>query len=113
MPFYGFNRPGAKISEGLRESFWLQGMMGGLKGQLDCIKEFSETDFTEDLKKIDIPTLVAHGDDDQIVPIAASAMLSSKLLPKATLKVYPGLSHGLAQTHQDLFNADLLAFIKG
>jgi non-heme chloroperoxidase len=113
MPFYGFNRPDAKISEGLRESFWLQGMTGGLKGQLDCIKEFSETDFTEDLKKIDIPTLVAHGDDDQIVPIAASAMLSSKLLPKATLKVYPGLSHGLAQTHQDLFNADLLAFIKG
>jgi non-heme chloroperoxidase len=86
--------------------------MGGLKGQLDCIKQFSETDFTEDLSKIDVPTLIAHGDDDQIVPIGAAAMLSSKLVPDATLKVYPGAPHGLAQTHQDQFNADLLAFIR-
>jgi len=111
-PFYGFNRSG-KVNEGLRDSFWLQGMLGGLKGQLDCIHEFSEVDFTEDLKKIDVPTWVAHGDDDQIVPIGASAMLSHRLLPKATLKVYPGGSHGLAQTQQDEFNADLLAFIEG
>ncbi|TXG98463.1 MAG: alpha/beta hydrolase [Nevskiaceae bacterium] len=113
LPFYGYNRKGARISEGVRESFWLQGMMGGLKGQLDCIKQFSETDFTEDLKKIDVPTLVLHGDDDQIVPIGASAMMSSKIVPKATLKIYEGAPHGLAQTHQDRFNADLLAFIKG
>jgi non-heme chloroperoxidase len=111
IPFYGYNRPGAAISEGLRESFWLQGMMGGIKGQLDCIKAFSETDFTADLKTIDVPVLVAHGDDDQIVPIGASALMSSKLLPNATLKVYPGGNHGYAQTHQDAFNADLLAFI--
>jgi non-heme chloroperoxidase len=111
-PFYGYNRDGAKMSEGIRDSFWLQGMMGGLKGQLDCIKQFSETDFTEDLKKIDVPTLIAHGDDDQIVPIGDSAMLSAKLVANATLKVYPGAPHGLAQTHQDEFNADLLAFIK-
>lgn len=112
-PFYGANRPNAKVSQGLRDSFWLQGMMGGHKGLLDCIKQFSETDFTEDLKKIDVPTLIAHGDDDQIVPIGASAMLSSKLVKGSTLKIYPGLSHGLASTHADQFNADLLAFIKG
>jgi non-heme chloroperoxidase len=111
-PFYGYNRPGAKLSEGIRDSFWLQGMMGGLKGQLDCIHEFSEVDYTEDLKKIDIPTLIAHGDDDQIVPIGAAALISSKIVKNATLKVYPGAPHGLAQTHQDQFNADLLEFIK-
>jgi non-heme chloroperoxidase len=113
MPFYGYNRPGAKISEGVREAFWLQGMQGGLKGQLDCIKQFSETDFTVDLKKIDVPTLVLHGDDDQIVPIGASAMQSAKILRRATLKIYAGGSHGLMQTQQDEFNADLLAFIGG
>jgi non-heme chloroperoxidase len=112
IPFYGANRPNAKVSQGLRDSFWLQGMMGGHKGLLDCIKQFSETDFTEDLKKFDVPTLIAHGDDDQIVPIGASAMLSSKLVEGATLKVYPGASHGLASTHAEQFNADLLAFIK-
>ncbi|MFX9073421.1 alpha/beta hydrolase, partial [Acinetobacter baumannii] len=85
--------------EGIRDFFWLQGMMGGFKGQLDCIREFSETDFTEDLKKIDVPTLIVHGDDDQLVPIGASALLSAKLVPNATLKIYPGASHGLAQTH--------------
>lgn len=111
-PFYGYNRPGAKESQGLRDSFWLQGMMGGIKPIYDCIEQFSETDFTADLKKIDIPVLVAHGDDDQIVPIDASARLSVKLLAKGTLKIYPGGSHGIAQTHPDLFNADLLAFIK-
>ena len=113
LPFYGYNREGAKVSEGLRDAFWLQGMMGGLKGQLDCIHEFSEVDYTEDLKKIAVPTLVAHGDDDQIVPIGASAMLSHRILPKATLKVYAKGCHGFAQTNQDEFNADLLAFIKG
>jgi non-heme chloroperoxidase len=113
MPFYGYNRPGAKISEGVRKYFWLQGMMGGLKGQLDCIREFSEVDYTEDLKKIAVPVLVAHGDDDQIVPIGASAMMSSKLLKNATLKIYPGADHGLSVTRQDEFNADLLAFIEG
>ncbi|MGJ4857895.1 alpha/beta fold hydrolase [Labrys sp. La1] len=113
LPFYGYNRPGAQVSEGARESFWLQGMLGGLKGQFDCIKQFSETDFTEDLKKIDVPTLIIHGDDDQIVPIGAAAHLSVKLIPNATLKVYPGGSHGLTLTQQDQFNADLLAFIKG
>ena len=90
-PFYGANRPGAKVSQGVRDSFWLQGMQAGFKGALDCIKAFSETDFTEDLKKFDVPTLIIHGDDDQIVPIGASAMLSSKLVKGATLKVYPGL----------------------
>ena len=113
MPFYGANRPGSKVSQGLRDSFWLQGMAGGHKGLLDCIKQFSETDFTEDLKKFDVPTLIVHGDDDQIVPIGASAMLSSKLVKDATLKVYPGAPHGLASTHADQFNADLLAFAKG
>ncbi|HXY29286.1 MAG TPA: alpha/beta hydrolase [Gemmatimonadaceae bacterium] len=112
MPFYGFNRPGAKISEGLRESFWLAGMLCGMPGAYDCIKAFSETDLTEDLKKIDIPTLIMHGDDDQIVPIAASAMLSSKLVKGAILKVYKGQPHGMCQTNKDQINADLLAFIK-
>jgi len=112
LPFYGFNRPGAKISEGIREHWWLQGMLGGVKPHYDCVKAFSETDFTEDLKKIDIPVLVAHGDDDQIVPIGASALQSSKLLKRATLKVYPGFPHGMATTHADIINADLLAFCK-
>jgi non-heme chloroperoxidase len=111
MPFFGFNRSG-KVNEGLRDQFWRLAMQGGLKGQYDCIKAFSETDFTADLKKIEIPTLVAHGDDDQIVPIGASAMLSHKLLRNATLKVYPKGVHGFALTNQDEFNADLLAFIK-
>jgi non-heme chloroperoxidase len=113
MPFYGFNRPGAKVPEGLRESFWLQGMMCGLPGAYDCIEAFSETDLTEDLKKIDVPTLILHGDDDQIVPIGASAMLSSKIVKGAQLKVYPGLPHGMCSTHKDRINEDLLAFIKG
>ncbi|MFC5741305.1 alpha/beta fold hydrolase [Dyella tabacisoli] len=112
-PFYGFNRAGAKVSEGLRDSFWLQGMMGGLKGQYDCIKQFSEVDYTEDLKKIQVPVLWIHGDDDQIVPIDASAKAGVKLLKHGTLKVYPGAPHGLVSTHQDEFNKDLLAFAKG
>ena len=112
LPFYGYNREGAKISEGLRDAFWLQGMQAGIKGALDCIKQFSETDFTADLKKMDLPTLILHGDDDQIVPIGASALRSSKIAPRATLKIYPGAPHGLPTTHQDQFNADLLAFIK-
>jgi non-heme chloroperoxidase len=113
MPFYGYNRPGAQVSEGVRQSFWLQGMMSGHKTAIDYIKAFSETDFTEDLKKFDVPTLIAHGDDDQIVPIVAAAMKSSKLVKGATLKIYPGAPHGLATTRADEFNADLLAFIKG
>lgn len=113
IPFYGFNREGAKISEGIRDHWWLQGMMGGVKPHYDCIKAFSETDFTEDLKKIKIPVLVMHGDDDQIVPIGASAHKSAELLGDATLKVYPGLPHGMAETHPDVINADLLAFIEG
>jgi non-heme chloroperoxidase len=113
LPFYGFNRPGAKVSEGLRESFWLQGIMCGFPGAYFCVKAFSETDFTEDLKNIDVPTLILHGDDDQIVPIAASALLSSKIVKGATLKVYPGAPHGMCSTHKDEVNADLLAFIKG
>jgi non-heme chloroperoxidase len=112
LPFYGYNRPGAKISEGVREQFWLQGMLGSIKGGYDTIKAFSETDFTEDLKKIDIPTLILHGDDDQIVPIGASAMLSSKLIKNAKLKVYPGFPHGMCTTHADQINADLHAFIR-
>ena len=112
MPFYGFNRSGAKVSQGIRDSFWMQGMLAGHKNALDCIKAFSETDFTEDLKKIDVPTLIMHGDDDQIVPIGASAMLSSKLVKGSVLKVYPGLSHGMCTINKDLINADLLAFIK-
>ena len=109
MPFYGYNRPGAKVSEGLRESFWLQGMMAGFPASYFCIKAFSETDLSEDLKKFDVPTLIMHGDDDQIVPIGASALLSSKI-EGATLKVYPGLPHGMCSTHKDQINADLLAF---
>lgn len=112
LPFYGYNRPGAKISEGIREHWWLQGMVGGMKAHYDCIKAFSETDFTEDLKKIDIPVLVLHGDDDQIVPIGASAMMSSKILKNATLKVYPGFPHGMATTRPDVINADILKFLK-
>jgi len=113
LPFYGYNRPGAKISEGIREHWWLQGMMGGVKAHYDCIKAFSETDFTEDLKKIDIPVLVMHGDDDQIVPIVAAGPLSAKLLKNATLKVYPGFPHGMPATNAEQINADLLAFFKG
>jgi non-heme chloroperoxidase len=111
-PFYGANRPGAKVSQGLRDSFWLQGMQAGFKGVIDCIKAFSETDFTEDLKRFDAPTLVLHGDDDQIVPIGPSAMLSSKLIKNAQLKVYKGGSHGMCSTQKDEVNADLLAFLK-
>jgi non-heme chloroperoxidase len=113
MPFYGYNRPGARISEGVRERFWLQGMLGGVKPHYDCIKAFSETDFTEDLKKIDVPTLVMHGDDDQIVPIADSALLSAKLVQKPSLKVYAGFSHGMCTVNAEQINADLLGFIKG
>jgi len=113
MPFYGYNRPGAKISDGVRESFWLQCMMAGMPASYFCIKAFSETDMTEDLKKIDVPTLIVHGDDDQIVPIADSAMLSAKLMKNAKLTVYPGAPHGLATTHKDKLNADLLTFLKG
>jgi len=112
MPFYGANRAGAKVSQGLRDSFWLQGMTAGHKACYDCIKAFSETDFTEDLKKFDVPTLVLHGDDDQIVPIGASAMLSSKIIKGATLKVIPGGPHGMCSTLKDQINAELLAFIK-
>jgi non-heme chloroperoxidase len=111
-PFYGANRPGAKVSQGLRDSFWLQGMLAGHKAVYDCIKAFSETDFTEDLKKFDVPTLILHGDDDQIVPIAGSALLSSKLVKGATLKIYPGAPHGMCSTQKDQVNADLLAFIE-
>jgi non-heme chloroperoxidase len=113
LPFYSFNRAGAKVSEGLRESFWLQGIMCGLPAAYECVKAFSETDLTEDLKKFDVPTLILHGDDDQIVPIGASALLSSKLVGGAQLKVYPGAPHGMCSTHKDEVNADLLAFIKG
>ena len=111
-PFYGANRAGSKVSEGLREQFWLQSMTVGLKGAYDCIKAFSETDQTEDLKKIDVPTLFIHGDDDQIVPIGAASMTAVKIVKGAALKVYPGAPHGLTATHRDQFNADLLAFIK-
>ena len=111
-PFYGANRPGSKVSQGLRDSFWLQGMQAGFKGVFDCIKAFSETDQTDDLKKLNVPTLFIHGDDDQIVPIAASAHAAVKLAPQARLKVYPGAPHGLCSTHKDQVNADLLAFLK-
>ncbi|MFA6244265.1 MAG: alpha/beta hydrolase [Candidatus Hydrogenedentales bacterium] len=111
-PFFGANRPGAKVSQGMIDSFWLQGMRAGHKNTFDCIKAFSETDFTEDLKRFDVPTLVLHGDDDQIVPIGAAALRSSKLIKNATLKIYPGAPHGLADTHKEQLNADLLAFIK-
>lgn len=113
MPFYGYNRSGAKISEGVRESFRLQGLLGGIKGQLDCIHEFSEVDYTEDLNKIDIPVLVAHGDDDQIVPIKAAGLKSVKLLKQGILKVYSGGCHGFAATNTEEFNTDVLNFIEG
>jgi non-heme chloroperoxidase len=111
-PFFGFNRPGAKVSQGMIDSFWAQGMQAGHKNTYDCIKAFSETDFTEDLKKFDVPTLVIHGDDDQIVPIGASGLMSAKLVKGAKLIVYPGAPHGLADTHKDKLNADLLEFAK-
>jgi non-heme chloroperoxidase len=111
-PFFGFNRPDAKESQGLIDSFWVQGMQAGHKNTFDCIKAFSETDFTEDLKKFNVPTLIVHGDDDQIVPIAASGLASAKLVPHATLKIYAGAPHGLAETHKDQLNADMLAFLK-
>jgi non-heme chloroperoxidase len=112
MPFYGYNRPDAKISEGVRESFWLQGMMAGFPASYFCIKAFSETDLTEDLDRFDVPTLVLHGDDDQIVPIGASAMMSSKLIRNATLKVYKGAPHGMCTTLKDRVNAELLSFFE-
>ena len=111
-PFFGANRPGAKVSQGMIDSFWLQGMQAGAKNTFDCIKAFSETDFTEDLKKFDVPTLIVHGDDDQIVPIGAAALRSVKLVRNATLKIYAGAPHGLADTHKDQLDADLLAFLK-
>jgi non-heme chloroperoxidase len=111
LPFYGYNRPGATVSEGVRESFWLQGSMAGFPASYFCIKAFSETDLTADLLKIDVPTLILHGDDDQIVPIGASAMMSSKLVKNATLKVYEGAPHGMCTTHKDAVNADLLGFL--
>ena len=111
-PFFGANREGNKVTQGMRDAFWFQGMQGGLKNELDSIKAFSETDFSEDLKKFDVQTLVIHGDADQIVPIEASAMISSKLVKNAKLKIYPGGPHGLADTHKEQLNADLLAFIK-
>ncbi len=111
-PFYGANRQGAKVSQGLRDTFWLQGMQAGFNAVYECIKVFSETDLTEDLKKIDVPTLILHGDDDQIVPIADSALLSAKIVKKATLKVYKGAPHGMPATHKDQINADLLAFCR-
>jgi non-heme chloroperoxidase len=113
LPFYGYNRPGAKISEGVRESFWLQSSMAGFPASYFCIKAFSETDLTEDLKKFDVPTLILHGDDDQIVPIGASALLSSKIVRGAQLKVYPGAPHGMCTTLKDQVNEELLGFIKG
>jgi len=112
LPFYGYNRPGAEISEGIRERWWLQGMMGGIKPHYDCIKAFSETDFTEDLKRFDVPTLILHGDDDQIVPIGAAALMSAKIVKNARLKVYPGFPHGMPTTHADQINVDLLAFVQ-
>ncbi|MEI9999450.1 MAG: alpha/beta hydrolase [Verrucomicrobiota bacterium] len=112
LPFYGYNRPGAKVSEGVRESFWHQGMVAGFPAAYFCVKAFSETDQFDDLRKFDVPTLIIHGDDDQIVPIVAAAHQSVKLIPKATLKVYPGAPHGLCTTEKDKVNADLLAFIK-
>lgn len=111
-PFYGANRPGAKVSQGLRDSFWLQGMIAGHKAVYDCVKAFSETDFTEDLKKMNVATLILHGDDDQIVPIADSALLSAKLVKGATLKIIPGAPHGMPATLKDVINAELLAFFK-
>ncbi|OSZ66873.1 alpha/beta hydrolase [Sphingomonas sp. IBVSS2] len=112
-PFYGFNRPGAQVDQGVIDNWWRQGMMGGIKAHYDCVKAFSETDFTEDLRNIDVPVLVMHGDDDQVVPYADSAPLSAKLLKHGTLKTYQGYPHGMATTHADVINADLLAFIQG
>ena len=111
-PFYGFNRPGEKVSQGLIDNWWRQGMMGGAKAHYDCIKAFSETDFTEDLKAIEVPVMIMHGEDDQIVPIDNTARLAIKLVQRGTLKTYPGLSHGMAATHPDVINADLLEFIR-
>jgi non-heme chloroperoxidase len=112
IPFYGANRPGTQVSQGLRDAFWRMGMQGSIKGQFDCIKVFSETDLTEDLKKFDIPTLIIHGDDDQIVPIGISAQPSSKIVKNAVLQTYPDAPHGLPSTHKDALNADLLKFLK-
>jgi len=112
VPFFGFNRKGAKVSQGLIDHFWLQAMTGGIKGIHDCVEAFSESDFHEDLKRFDVPTLVAHGDDDQIVPIAIGALKSSKIVPRAILKIYKGAPHGLALTMPEVFNADLLGFIE-
>src|SRR4030095_4202132 len=112
-PFYGFNRPGAAIAQGIIDNWWRQGMMCSIKAAYDCIKAFSGHDFTDALKRIDVPTLIMHGDDDQIVPIADSSLLSAKLVKGARLKVYPGLPHGMATTHHEQINEDLLAFIKG
>jgi len=113
IQFYGYNRPGARVSEGVRNEFWREGMMASLEAAYNCVKVFSETDLTEDLKKIDVPTLILHGSDDQIVPIADSAMLSSKIIKNSTLKVYPGAPHGMCTTHKQQVNEDILAFIKG
>jgi non-heme chloroperoxidase len=111
-PFYGFNREGAKIDQGVIDNWWRQGMMGGIKAHYDCVKAFSETDFTEDLKKIDVPVLLLHGEDDQIVPIADAALIGIKLLKHGSIKTYPGFPHGMATTHADVINADLLAFVR-
>lgn len=113
VPFYGFNRDGARTSQGTIDNFWRQGMVGGIKGLIDCIREFSEVDYTADLKKMDVPTLVVHGNDDQIVPIAAAGAKTAKIVKNATFKIYEGAPHGLAETHMDKLNADLLAFIRG
>ena len=113
IPFYGANRKDHKVTQGTRDAFWVQGMQGSLWNELACIKAFSETDFNEDLKKFDVPTLIIHGDDDQIVPIAITSMLAVKLIRNATMKIYPGGSHGLSVTHKDQLNADLLAFLRG
>ena len=112
VPFYGANRPNSKVSQGLRESFWLQGMMAGHKAVYDCVKAFSETDFTEDLRKMDVPTLILHGDDDQIVPLADSALLSAKLVKGAILQVIPGAPHGMCSTHKEIINTELLNFLQ-
>ncbi len=112
LPFYGYNRPNVKISQGVRDNFWFQGMQGSIKGAYDCVKAFSETDFTDDLKKIDIPTLVLHGDDDQIVPIGSAGLMTAKIVKKAILRVYSGFPHGMCQTHAEQINADLLGFLK-
>ncbi|HEX3986653.1 MAG TPA: alpha/beta hydrolase [Acidobacteriaceae bacterium] len=113
LPFFGYNRPGAQVSDGVREHFWLQGMSGGIKGHYDCVKAFSETDFNDDLRKMDVPTLVMHGDDDQIVPIADAGLLTAKIVKGARLKVYPGYPHGMAIIHPEEINRDLLAFVRG